>query len=169
MQNIRATCVTYTKGTMFASVTRLRVRSVKYLPEFLWKTFLIQRQVVRAPGFLDGRLLVDAGRTFWTLTVWEDDRPMKTFRGNSPHARAMPQLLEWCDEASYAHWTQTDTSAPAWEEAYEHLVAEGRLSRVAHPSPAHEARRFPRPRLSPLIQVRLKRARLNETLSGSGR
>ncbi len=141
---------------MFASVTRLRVRSLRYVPAFLWMTFGTQRQVLRAPGFLGGRLLVDTHRTFWTLTVWESDRAMKAFRGAGPHAKAMPRLVEWCDEASYAHWTPMNGAIPGWSEAYEHLVSEGRLSRVAHPSRGHEARQFPKPRLSPLVGQDLK-------------
>jgi hypothetical protein len=82
---------------------------------------------------------------------------MKAFRGTTPHAKVMPRLVEWCDEASYAHWMiPTGASVPSWLEAYEHLVAEGRLSRVAHPSPAHEARQFVKPRLKPLIARDLK-------------
>ena len=154
-------------SVMLASVTRLRVRSVKYLPAFLWTTFLAQRQVVRAPGFLGGRLLIDVRLTFWTLTAWEDERGMKGFRGSGPHAKVMPRLVEWCDEASYAHWTPTTDSVPSWPEAYEHLVSEARLSRVAHPSPDHEARRFAKPRLNPLIGVDLKPKGLSANF-GSG-
>jgi len=32
---------------MLASLTRLRVRSVRFLPSFLWRTFLSRRQVER--------------------------------------------------------------------------------------------------------------------------
>jgi hypothetical protein len=142
---------------MFASVTRLRVRSVKYLPAFLWHTFLSQRQVVRAPGFFGGRLLIDVGRTFWTLTVWETEQAMKAFRGSGSHAKVMPLLVEWCDEAAYAHWAPSGDSVPSWQEAHERLAAEGRLSRVANPSPGHAARHFPSPRLKPLIGLDLKR------------
>lgn len=144
---------------MLASVTRLRVRSLRYLPGFLWITFLSQRQVKRAPGFLGGGLLVDARWTFWTLTTWESERAMKAFRGAEPHARAMPRLVEWCDEASYAHWTSAGDSVPSWLEAYEQLVAGGRLSRVAHPSPGHEARQFAKPRLRPLMGMDVRPAR----------
>ena len=143
---------------MFASVTRLRVRFVRYLPPFVWKTFLAQRQVLRAHGFAGGRLLIDAGRTFWTLTVWESEQAMKAFRGSGAHAQVMPRLLEWCDEASYAHWATPNASVPTWPEAYEHLVGEGRLSRVELPSSDHEARQFAKPRLSPLIGQDLKPA-----------
>src|SRR5260370_42136336 len=79
---------------MLASVTRLRVRSVRYLLMFVCKSFLAQRQAVRAPGFFGGSLLVDAGLTVWTLTVWESERAMKAFRGCEPHARVMPRLVD---------------------------------------------------------------------------
>jgi hypothetical protein len=37
---------------------------------------------------------------------------MKAFRGTAPHAKVMPRLVEWCDEASYAHWTPTGAARP---------------------------------------------------------
>jgi heme-degrading monooxygenase HmoA len=146
------------KGKMpvLVSVTRLRVRSLQNLPGFLWVTFLGRRQTVRAPGFFGGRLLLDRRRTFWTLTTWEDEKAMRTFRGSDPHAQAMPKLVEWCDEAAYAHWTAADGSIPDWPEAYDRLVSEGRLSRVAQPSPFHLSRHFPKPRLKPLIGQDIK-------------
>jgi hypothetical protein len=146
---------------MLASVTRLRVRSFATLPAFLWMTFLVQRQTVRAPGFVGGGLLLDNLRTYWTLTVWEDEKSMKAFRGSAPHAAVMPKLAEWCDEAAYAHWAVADRLIPSWPEAYERLVSEGRPSRVARPSQDHESRRFRSPRLQPLIQVNLKAATMH--------
>ena len=76
---------------------------------------------------------------------------MKAFRGSGAHAAVMPRLLKWCDEASYAHWEAAPAEVPGWPEAYEHLLKDGRLSRVENPSEDHEARRFAPPRLSPLI------------------
>jgi hypothetical protein len=121
-------------------------------------TLLAQRQVVRAHGFLGGRLLVDNLRTYWTLTAWEDEKTMKAFRGSGPHARVMPKLVVWCDEAAYAHWVAMDDSIPEWPEVYERLVSDGRLSHVARPSQDHTSRHFPTPRLQPLIGVNLKPA-----------
>jgi hypothetical protein len=126
---------------------------VIYLPAFIWQTFLSQRQVVRADGFRGGRLLIDPGRAFWTLTVGESERAMKAFRGSGSHAKVMPRLAKWCDEASYAHGA---SEGDAWREAYEQLVRDARWSRVEHPFPNHEARRFAEPRLRPLIGVDLK-------------
>jgi hypothetical protein len=88
--------------------------------------------------------------------MWESERAMKAFRGSGPHAKVMPRLVEWCDEASYAHWIPAGASVPSWPEAYEYLVKEAHLSRVAHPSPSHEAKNFAKPRLKPLIGVDLK-------------
>jgi heme-degrading monooxygenase HmoA len=141
---------------MFISVTRLRVRKFFYLPQFLWGTQHAQRQVVRAPGFLGGRLLVDKRRAYWTLTVWESEKAMKAYRGSGAHGAVMPRLMQWCDEAAYAHWESADASVPEWPEAYQVLLKSGKRSRVNHPSAAHEAQLFPPPRLRPLIGGELK-------------
>jgi hypothetical protein len=119
-------------------------------------TFRSQRQTVRAPGFLGGKLLIDSHNTYWTLTAWESEKSMKAFRGSGPHAMAMPKLVEWCDEAAYMHWITANDLLPEWPEAHDNLVREGRLSRVARPSADHLARHFPKPRLHPLIGKNLK-------------
>jgi heme-degrading monooxygenase HmoA len=141
---------------MFASVTRLRVRSIGFLPEFLLRTLLTQRQATRAAGFVGGRLLVDSGHTYWTLTVWESEQAMKKFRGSGQHGTVMRKLPQWCNEAAYAHWTTESTDVPTWPEAYDHLVADGKLSRVDQPTPEHEKREFRLPRLKPEIGSLLK-------------
>jgi heme-degrading monooxygenase HmoA len=141
---------------MIISVTRLRVRRARHLPPFLWWTYRSQRQVMRANGFRGGRLLVDAHRTFWTLTAWEDERTMKAFRGSGAHSKVMPRLVHWCDEAAYSHWVAPNDKIADWPEAYERLVSDGKLSRVANPSADHSARRFAPPRLKPLIGQDIK-------------
>lgn len=99
----------------------------------------------RAAGFLGGRLLLERHWTFWTLTGWESERAMKAYRGTDAHAKAMPRLAHWCDEGSYAHWVHNGDSIPSWEEAYEHMLSDGKLSRVNHPSADHMARHFSEP------------------------
>jgi hypothetical protein len=141
---------------MLVSVTRLRVRSLWFLTAFLRQTFRSNRQVANANGFRGGRLLVDRRRTFWTLTAWDDERAMKSFRGSGAHAQVMPRLFHWCDEAAYAHWPAQSNKIAEWPEAYEHLVKEGRMSRVEHPSADHTQRKFPEPRLKPMICQEIK-------------
>jgi hypothetical protein len=136
---------------MFISATRLRIRSAVVLLPFVWRTFQSQRQVVRASGFRGGRLLVDSKRTFWTLTAWETEKAMRDFRSSGAHQNVMPRLVDWCDEASVVHWTSESSEIPSWPEAVERMRRDGRASRVERPSPDHEARRFPDPRLKPMI------------------
>jgi len=65
---------------VFISVTRLRVRSFIYLPQFLRDAFKSMRQVGRSSGFLGGRLLVNAKNVFWTMTAWKDEAVMNAYR-----------------------------------------------------------------------------------------
>ena len=55
------------------------------------------------------------------------------------HRPAMRKLLEWCDEAALVRWEQENHREPNWAEAHLKLQAQGRRSKVNHPSPAHES------------------------------
>jgi hypothetical protein len=131
----------------FLSVTRLRVRSFAYLPQFVWQTLRIVRQTEWAAGFLGGRILREARNTFWTVTTWEDEAAMNTFRIAGAHRGAMPKLLEWCDEASVVHWEQETLELPNWLEVHLRMAKEGRPSKVNHPSAAGLANDIPVPRV----------------------
>ena len=140
------------------SVTRLHLRSVRFAPGFIWHTFMSARQARRAPGFLGGVLAGDRAFGSWTITAWADEAAMRAYRNTDAHFRAMPKLLRWADEAAFVHWRQDNPTLPAMEEALRRLVAEGRLSKVQHPSPAQAAGRvaaqLPRParRLRPSVR-----------------
>ena len=124
------------------SVTRLRLRSVRYLLPFYWHSLKSARQARRAPGFLGGQLAGERGMAYWTITAWHDEAAMRAYRTAPPHLRAMPKLLDWCDEASVVHWQQDGPALPDAAEAARRMVADGRISKVRHPSPAHAARRI---------------------------
>jgi len=130
----------------FVSVTRLRVRSIFFLPQFLVYAIRSSRQAQKSTGFVGGRLMVNAGYVFWTLTVWTASKAMDAYRSSGVHRAAMPRLLHWCDEASVTHWTQDSDAVPAWDEAYQRMLKEGRSSKVNHPSAAHLAHEIPAPR-----------------------
>ena len=121
------------------SVTRLRVRSLRYMPGFLWYTYQSRRQLARSPGFLGGLLANAPGRTFWTTTAWTDEASMKQFRDASWHKKAMPRLLDYCEEASLARWTQDSADLPSAATMLERLRTTGRVSKVRHPTPGHAA------------------------------
>lgn len=123
---------------VFISATRLHVRTWTGKVALLWHTMRIARQAKRSPGFLGGCLGGDAEGGAWTVTQWQSEAEMRSFRNSGAHMRAMPQLLDLCDEASFGHWTEEQPEAPAtMEEAYRRVKSSGRISKVRHPSPAH--------------------------------
>jgi hypothetical protein len=64
---------------------------------------------------------------------------MRAYRNGGSHLRAMPRLLEWCDEASYAHWPDPATAPPSGASVYEHMLASGKTSKVRWPTARHTA------------------------------
>ena len=132
----------------FVSLTRLRIRSIRYLPFFAIYTVRSLRQVKKAPGFRAGALLPDRSWTFWTMTAWDERDSMRRYMTTGPHKSAMPHLMHWCDEASVAHWEQEDTTLPSWEEADRRMRQTGRASKVNHASPEHASLNYREPRTS---------------------
>jgi hypothetical protein len=115
------------------------------LPGFLIQALRSARQARRARGNLGTSLLAEAHRTFWTLTAWSDEASMRNFMLDGVHGKGMPQLMTWCDEAAVVHWSGDDPALPTWAEAHRRLQAEGRRSKVTHPSAAHREHRIPPP------------------------
>ena len=128
--------------TRLVSVTRLRVRSWRFLPAFFIRVFRSALQAKRAPGNLAVTILREANKTFWTRTAWVDEKAMKAFILAGPHRGAMKRLLDWCDEASVVRWIQDVAELPSWEEAYRRMREEGRPSKVHFPSADHVAFRI---------------------------
>ncbi len=130
----------------YISLTRLRLRSAWYLPKFFWHAIRSNAQARKAPGSLGVELFNDAKLAFWTKSAWEDEASMRAYMLAGAHRKAMPTLMDMCDEACTAHYVQDGTALPTWAEAYKWLQESGRASKVRNPSPDHEARRFPPPR-----------------------
>jgi hypothetical protein len=88
------------------SITRLRVRSLRYLPAFLLGSLRSAREAKNATGNLAVSLLSDAHLVFWTRTLWTDERSMRAFMVAPAHRAVMPKLVQWCDEAAVTHWNR---------------------------------------------------------------
>jgi hypothetical protein len=136
------------------SVTRLRVRTWRYLPMFVLQTLRSARQASKAKGNLATKLLRDRGNAFWTTTSWSDAASMKAFMHAPPHGDVMRKLLDWCDEAALVHWTQDGLELPSWRDAHARLQREGRVSKVNHPSAAHTAFHIAAPRVTQDIRLK---------------
>ena len=117
------------------------------------------RQAERSSDFLGGRLLVNAKNVFWTMTAWKDQAAMNAYRAGGAHRRAMPKLLNWCNEAAVAHWTQESLEIPSWREAYQRMAEEGKPSKVNHPSPDQLSNHIPAPEPTHLERI-IKPARM---------
>jgi quinol monooxygenase YgiN len=135
----------------FVSITRLRVRRWRYLPQFVFQSIRAAYQAKRAPGSLAVTVFRDADRAFWTRTVWRDEAGMRSFMQSAVHRRIMARLPEWCDEAALVHWVQDGEEPPSWSEAHRRLQQVGRRSRVNHPSEAHRRFEIPETRASGVV------------------
>jgi Domain of unknown function (DUF3291) len=121
------------------AITRLRLRSIRYLPAFVWYAQRSAHQARKSSGNLGVALRKTTGLTFWTLSVWQSDGDTAAYRRAPPHRDAMPKLQHWCDEASVAHWEQEGADMPAWDAATTRLGAAGKSLHVLHPSENHRA------------------------------
>ena len=124
------------------AVTRLRIRSFRFLPSFGWYSWRSFTQARNAPGNLGVKVRKAEGLAFWTLTAWQDEAAISAYRIAPPHLHAMPKLLEWCDEAAVVHWNQDSANLPGWESAEVRMAESGRLSKVNHPSADQQAGRL---------------------------
>jgi hypothetical protein len=123
---------------VYVSVTRLRVRSFRFLPVIGFHTWRSWRQLRTTEGFIGGYLASGPGLALWTVTVWTDEAAMRSYRNSPPHLKAMPRLIGSCDEAAVAHWTSEDPTLPSPAEAAERMK-QGRTSKLRHPSVEHAA------------------------------
>ena len=133
---------------MHVSLTRLRVRSLRFMPAFFWHAMRTESQVRHASGFCSGALLPDRKRTFWTMTLWDTPESMRAYMISGAHMQAMPKLLHWCDQASVTHWQTENDVLPSWEEAAQRMRTQGRASKVLHPAPGHADLTYDEPRLT---------------------
>jgi hypothetical protein len=113
-------------------------------------------QARRAKGNLAVSILREAHNTFWTRSLWSDEAAMKSFMVSGAHRTIMPKLLEWCDEASVARWTQDFAQKPTWQEVHQRMQRDGRASRVNHPSEAHRRFDLPAPQVRRSGELRFR-------------
>ena len=139
---------------LFVSVTRLRLRSWRYLPGFILQSLRAAWQAKSTRGNLSTCIMGEADLAFWTRTIWGDEPSMRSFMLSGAHRQAMPRLLDWCDEAAVVHWSREAPAPPSWSECHQRLLGEGRASKVSHPSQAQRRFEFPAPRA--LVQLRLR-------------
>ncbi len=82
------------------------------------------------------------------MTAWDGQESMRRYMIEGSHRAAMPHLLDWCDEASVAHWVQPTDDLPTWQEADARMREKGRASKVRFPSSSHATLNYRPPRVT---------------------
>jgi heme-degrading monooxygenase HmoA len=73
-------------GTYVGFATKLPLTAHRFVPGFLYDTMRIRRQLRDLPGLVGYSMLAELGpRTFWTVSVWEDEAALHRFPGAEPH------------------------------------------------------------------------------------
>lgn len=119
------------------SVTRFRVRSLRFVLFFLIHAQRCLAQIRRSDGYIAGALRHDRDRAYWTTSVWRDEAALLAYVTGGAHRTAMPRLSEWGDEASTVRWVRDSADLPSWPEAIERMRREGHPLPLRHPGPAH--------------------------------
>lgn len=136
-------------------VTRLRLRSRRFLPQFACYAWASVQQARRSPGFLKGQLFRGSDRplvcdllygrhpSYWTMTMWEDREAVLGFRDRGPHRDVMSKSPKWVQEASVVNWRQQEERLPSPREARKRMLQDGRLMSSDNPSEAHASGQIP--------------------------
>ncbi|MCA2001917.1 MAG: hypothetical protein LDL51_08650, partial [Chloroflexi bacterium] len=82
------------------SITRLRVRSIFYMPLFMLHALRTMTQAQKSEGALGVETRIEKNNVVWTKTAWTDETAMKKYRGSGAHQVAMRLLSEMCSEAA---------------------------------------------------------------------
>jgi hypothetical protein len=126
-------------------VTSLRLKDRSRLDDFFASAVALLEQAKGSPGILGSDVLADANDTWWTVTSWDGRPSMASFVHTDPHFSAMGRLDDWCDEATFVDWDQSEPELPDWLTAGRRLTTDGQRATLRQPTPAHEALAFPAP------------------------
>ena len=126
-------------------VTRLRLKDPALLDEFFTDAVAAIEQAQKSDGNLGADALADANNAWWSVSAWTGRDPMQAFVGAQPHLTIQGRLDHYCDEATFVDWDQDSPDLPDWQTSWRHLVADGHVATLTHPSDANQTRAFPPP------------------------
>ncbi len=115
-------------------VTRLRLRSWRFLLPFFRHASRSLRQARAAPGNLFAEVRKSRGLAFCSASVWRDEPALSSDYRSGARQRAMPKLRPWCDQAVTVRFEQDGDTLPGCEELARRLATDGRLFPLLHPS-----------------------------------
>ena len=129
---------------LFLSITRLRLRRFRHLPEFLKLTNASAEQARQSDGLVSGATIVDGPLTYLTITLWKNQKAMQHFLGSGAHLRAMPRLRFLCSEAATTHLDWNQNHLPNAQETLMILARHPKFTSLQTPSPQHQSKTLPK-------------------------
>ncbi|MFD3545725.1 DUF3291 domain-containing protein [Streptomyces sp. NPDC058655] len=112
---------------VYVMASRFETTTLVGAVRFLLKAPGIIRQIRKAPGAhgsaLRARVL---GRTFLTLSAWEDRDALYRFAAGEPHRSDSRAAAAFMKESAFTFWTAPASALPiGWAEAERRLAEQG--------------------------------------------
>jgi hypothetical protein len=91
---------------------------------------------------LPGKRQAPRGLPCAGAALWRARDLTEAFVGTEPHLEISTRLDRYCDEATFVDWEQDSPDLPDWQTRWRHLVADGQVAELSHPSAANQTRPF---------------------------
>ena len=126
------------EGEYLVVASYLSLTSALKLPEFLWYSLRVLRQLGTAKGLLGYSTQAALWRRkFWTLSVWQNEAMLREFVEQAAHGKSMKRFERHIHEAKAAQWQVAGRSLPPdWQDAKERLA---HAPDTKHPPADHSA------------------------------
>ncbi len=108
---------------MITSITKIKLKNILKLPKFFFISSKIFKQARSAQGN-KGMRSRSTGLTFYTLTLWDDEKSMMDFMLSGPHKEAMKIIRNFSSDYGSSRWNSTDM--PSWDDALSKLASDKR-------------------------------------------
>jgi heme-degrading monooxygenase HmoA len=126
-------------------VTRLRLKDSHLTEDFFTHAVALIEQATHSDGNLGVDALAEANDVWWSVSAWRNRGDMENYIARDPHHSTSLLLDEFCNEATFVDWEQSDSGLPDWQTGWRHLVTDGRSAALTNPTAANQTRDFPQP------------------------
>ena len=110
--------------TYQAFATKLPLTSHRHVPGFLRDTQRIRRQLSTSDGLVGYGLLAELGaKTFWTVSVWDDEASLRAFAAAEPHRSIMRRVPARMGASQFHPFTVSGADLPlGWDAVKERMA-----------------------------------------------
>ena len=110
--------------TYVGFATKLPLTAHRHVPGFLRDTLRIRRQLAASPGLVGYSLLAELGaKTFWTVSVWEDEAALRSFAAAEPHRSVMRRVPARMGDSAFRTFAVSGRELPlTWPTSKDRLT-----------------------------------------------